>query len=196
MRPSRVFRWIVRIFILILTLSVTAVSLLGGMSAVLILSNPQNIEFDTDNIEFNFDANWTIPIEINNINFTLPFNFTNAGFYDLEDLKLNFQIGLLYSHVNLTGDGLNKTNFVKIYDNSTSFPTIKKGKTYYGNYTGTTSDFGNFLENFPEYDEIDFTRDPDFELYGNFTLSLTYSLGLHSLRLGIYNISIYEFSVL
>jgi len=179
----------------VLTLSVTAVSFLGGFSAIMILSNPDNIGFDTDNIEFNFDANWTTPIEINNINFTLPFNFTNAGYFDLEDLKVSFQIGLLYWHVNLTGDGLNKTNFVKIYDNSTSFPTIKKGKTYYGNYTGTKSDFGNFLGNFPDYDEIDVIKDPDFELYANFTLSLTYSLGLHSIRLGIYNISIYEFSV-
>ena len=189
MRPSRVFRWIIRILILVLTISVTAVSLLGGMSAIMILSNQDNIGIDYDNADFNLDYNVTTGV-INNINFTLPFNITNAGFFDLEDLKLGFQIGLLYRHINLTGDGLNKTNFVKIYDNSTSFPTIKKGKTYYGNYTGTTSDFGNFLENFPEYDEIDFTRDPDFELYGNFTISLTYSLGLHSITLGINNVTV------
>ncbi|MFX1317281.1 MAG: hypothetical protein ACFE9T_15570 [Promethearchaeota archaeon] len=188
MRPSRVFRWIVRIFILILTLSVTFVSFLGGLSAVLILSNPDNIGIDTDNAEFNLDYNETTGV-VYNINFTLPFNVTNAGFFNLEDLKISFQIGLEYSHVNLTGTGVNISQTIKIFDKTSSFPTIKKDKTLYGNYTGNFTDFGSF----PNINDIDLTRIPIFNFYANFTMSLTYSLGLHSLILGVYNISIGEF---
>lgn len=192
MRPSRVFRWIIRILILVLTLSVTAVSFLGGMSAILILSNQDNIGIDHDNADFNLDYNETTGV-INNINFTLPFNVTNAGFFDLEDLKLGFQIGLEYAHINLTGTGENISQTVKIFDKISSFPTIKKGKTLYGNYTGVYSDFAPFLGSLPNIADIDLTRVPIFNFYANFTISLTYSLGLHYITLGINNITVGEY---
>ena len=75
MRPSRVFRLIFRIFIFLLTLSVTIVSILGGLSAALILFNPENIGIDPGKVDINFNYP---PL---NINFTLPFNLTNAGFF-------------------------------------------------------------------------------------------------------------------
>lgn len=189
MRPSRVFRWIIRILILVLTLSVTAVSFLGGMSAIMILSNQDNIGIDTDNADVNLDYNETTGV-INDINFTLPFNVTNAGFFDLEDLKIGFQIGLEYAHVNLTGTGENISQTVKIFDKISSFPTIKKGKTLYGNYTGVYSDFAPFLGRLPDIADIDLTRVPIFNFYANFTISLTYSLGLHSITLGINNVTV------
>ena len=192
MRPSRVFRWIVRILILVLTLSVTAVSILGGMSAILILSNQDNIGIDHDNADINLDYNMTTGV-IYDINFTLPFNVTNAGFFDLEDLKIGFQIGLEYAHVNLTGTGENISQTVKIFDKISSFPTIKKGKTLYGNYTGVYSDFAPFLGSLPDIADIDLTRVPIFNFYANFTISLTYSLGLHSITLGINNITLPEY---
>ncbi len=192
MRPSRVFRWIIRILILVLTLSVTAVSILGGMSAILILSNQDNIGIDYDNADFNLDYNETTG-EINNINFTLPFNITNAGFFDLEDLKLGLQIGLQYYHVNLTGTGENISQTVKIFDKTESYPTIRKGKTLYGNYTGVYDDFLPYLGSLPNIVDIDLTRVPIFNFYANFTISLTYSLGLHSITLGINNVTVGEY---
>ena len=51
MRPSRVFRLIFRIFIALLALSVTMVSILGGLSAFVILTHHEdNIQIDFDNI--------------------------------------------------------------------------------------------------------------------------------------------------
>ena len=194
MRPSRVFRWAMRILILVLTLSVTIVSFLGGYSAILILSNQDNIGIDTDNADFNIDYNETTGV-INNINFTLPFNITNAGFFDLEDLKLGLEIGLEYAHVNLTGTGENISQTVKIFDKTESYPTIKKGKTLYGNYTGVYSDFAPYLGGLPDIFDIDLTRDPIFNFYGNFTISLTYSLGLHSITLGVNNITIGDYTL-
>ncbi|MFX0041300.1 MAG: hypothetical protein ACFE8L_00170 [Candidatus Hodarchaeota archaeon] len=192
MRPSRVFRWIIRILILVLTLSVTAVSLLGGYSAILILSDQDNIGIDTDNADFNLDYNETTGV-VNDINFTLPFNITNAGFFDLEDLTLGLQIGLEYWHVNLTGPGINDTQTVKIFEKSTSYPTIKKGSTLYGNYTGVYSDFVPYLGNLPDIADIDLFKVPIFRFFANFTISLTYSLGLHSITLGVNNITIGEY---
>ena len=192
MRPSRVFRWIIRILILVLTLSVTAVSFLGGMSAILILSNPDNIGVDTDNADFNLDYNEITGV-VNDINFTLPFNITNAGFFDLEDLRLGLQIGLQYYHVNLTGTGENISQTVKIFDKTESYPTIKKGKTLYSIYNGTYDDFFPYFGNLPNIADIDLTRVPIFNFYANFTISLTYSLGLHSIILGINNITVGEY---
>ncbi len=192
MRPSRVFRWIIRILILVLTLSVTAVSLLGGMSAIMILSNQDNIGIDYDNADFNLDYNKTTGV-IDNINFTLPFNITNAGFFDLEDLKLGLQISLEYAHVNLTGTGENISQTVKIFDKTESYPTIKKGKTLYDNFTGEYSYFAPFLGGIPDIADIDLTRVPIFNFYGNFTISLTYSLGLHSITFGLNNITLWEY---
>ena len=192
MRPSRVFRWIFRILILVLTVSVTVVSFLGGLSAIMILANQDNIGIDTDNVDFNLDYNETTGV-INDINFNLPFNVTNAGFFDLEDLKLGLQIGFEYAHINLTGTGENISQTVKIFDKISSFATIKKGKTLYGNYTGIYSDFAPFLGSLPDIADIDLTRVPIFNFYANFTISLTYSLGLHSITLGINNITLGEY---
>ena len=98
MRPSRVFRGIFRIFIFLLTISVTIVSILGGLSAILILSDQNNLGVDPDAAEFNLDIN-NVTLAIDNIDFTLPFNLTNAGYFDMENLELSIQIALNYSHV-------------------------------------------------------------------------------------------------
>ncbi|MHA1197588.1 MAG: hypothetical protein ACTSSM_16040 [Promethearchaeota archaeon] len=55
MRPSRVFRWIVRIFLLILTTCMSVVSFLGSYSAVLILSTPGNINVPSGPIQANLN---------------------------------------------------------------------------------------------------------------------------------------------
>ena len=129
MRPSRVFRLLIRILLYLLTLSVTLVSILGILSAGLILSNlPENIQPDFDNAEFNIEINNTTLV-IENINFTLPVNLTNAGYFDLENLELSIQIGLNYSHINWTTPGVNETRFVRILDHSQNFGTIAKGST-------------------------------------------------------------------
>lgn len=191
MRPARVFRWLIRLFVLILTLSVTMVSIFGGLSAVMILSNPDNIGIDTGNADLNIDYDIG---GINDINFTLPFNITNAGFFNLEDLKINVGIWLEYWHVNLTIPGVNSSNIVKIFDKTTEFGNIKKGATLRDNYTGTYSDFTTSA--FPAPIDFDFTKDPDMIFYANFTMSLKYSLELHSITLGIYNISVGEYNVI
>ena len=181
MRPSRVFRLLFRIFVSLLTLSITVVSLLGFLSAVTILSNPNNIRVNPGD----FDLQYSIfPL---NINFTLPFNLTNAGYFDLENLNLKIDLAMNYSHVDGGGPGVNETRVINIFNKSQYFGNIPQGATGTYNYTGLFSDFY-----FPPPAEFNFTSSVDWYrgtpailFYANFTISLDYSLGLHSLIIGI-----------
>jgi len=192
MRASRVFRLIFRIFILILTLSVTLVSVLGGLSAVLILSNPNNVQIDTENAEFILDINTTSG-EINDLDFTLPFNFTNAGYFDLEKLKLTLKIAINYSQIDYPSPGLNETRKAIIFEKTKFFGRIPKGKTGEYIFLGDFSDF--IIENFPDLTtEVDlYSGPPFFSFYANFTISLDYSIGLHTLRFGVNNMPVGEY---
>ena len=183
MRPSRVFRLIFRIFIALLTLSVTMVSILGGLSAVVILSDKDNIQIDFDNAEFNLDIN-NSTLEIENINFSLPFKLNNTGFFDLENLEVGIQLFLNYSDIGM----MNDTKIVKILDKTQNFGDIPKGVIGDFVFFGENSSF--LHENFPHpITEINWLRGPPaLEFYANFTVSLDYSIGMHSLSITILNL--------
>jgi hypothetical protein len=189
MRPSRVFRLIFRIFILLLTISITTVSILGGLSAVMILSNPENIGVNPSKVEFNLDIN-NITFTIQDINFTFPFNFTNSGYFDLENLDFNIDLTLNYSHIDYPAPGINQTRKVPIFSKSQNFGTVTKGTTSQFNLTGITSDFD--IVNFPNFTtEVDWFRGPPAIIFfANITVNLDYSIGLHSLTIGIIDLAV------
>jgi len=188
MSASRVFRLLFRIFISLLTLSVTIVSILGGMSAVMILTNPNNIGIDTANADFNLDYDLG---GLHDANFTLPFNITNAGYFDIENFQLSVELAMNYSHVDYPTPGVNGTKTVKIFEKSQNFGTIPKGLTGNFNFTGL---FGDFLAgNFPNMSDIDvFKPLPLLEFYANFTISLDYSLGMHSISIYVRDLQVGE----
>ena len=189
MRPSRVFRTSFRIFIFLLTISLTIVSILGGLSAVLILVDQGNLGVDPDDAEFNLDIN-NATLAIDNIDFALPFNLTNAGYFDMENLKLNIEIAINYSHVDDPVPGVNTTRQIQIFSKSQNFGTIPKGTTGFFNFTGVLNDFNLLV--FPNFTtEVDWLRGPPaIEFYANLTISLDYSIGLHSLTIGILNLPV------
>ena len=179
MRPSRVFRLLFRIFISLLTLSVTVVSLLGFLSAMTILSNPNNIGVNPGEFDLKYNA---FPL---NINFTIPFNITNAGYSDLENLELKIDLAMNYSHVDGGGPGVNERRVINIFNKSQYFGNIAQGATGMYNYTGLFSDF-YFPPTLNFTSDVDWFRGtPAILFYANFTISLDYSLGLHSLTIGI-----------
>ncbi|KKN28433.1 hypothetical protein LCGC14_0854340 [marine sediment metagenome] len=196
MRASRVFRLIFRIFILILTTSVTLVTVLGGLSAVLILDpTSENIGIDTDEVDFNIDIDLLGGV-VNEFNFTLPFNITNAGYFDLHDLEMRFVMGVRYEHINLTVPGQNDTVTAKIFEKTHIYGTILKGATENYVFKGNFTDF--ISVNFPDLQtEVNWYRSPQpaLEFVANFTVSLVYSLGLHVLAFGGTNQSIGDFSL-
>jgi hypothetical protein len=173
----------------LLILSVTIVSILGGLSAVMILTNPNNIGLDPGGMEWNLEINNTT-LEIENVNFTFPFNLTNTGYFDLDHLELKLELSMNYSHVDYPVLGVNETRVVKIFNESEYLGNIPKGTTGYFNFTGLFSDF-NFppLLNFTS--DIDWYRGPPAILfYVNLTISLDYSLGMHSVTIGIYDLPV------
>ena len=189
MRISRVFRIIFRIFILLLTLSITVVAFLGGLSAVMILQETDNIGIDTDDAEFNLD--YDLLTGFHGGNFTLPFNITNAGYFDLENLEFSLSISLNYSHIDYPVPGSNETRNVIVFDKSENFGNIPKGQTGFFIFTADSSDF--IAGNFPNPLDVNYLRGPPiFEFYANITLSLDYSLGMHQLALSIINLLIGE----
>ena len=179
MRPSRVFRLIFKIFIYFLTLSVTIVSFLGGLSAFMILTNPNNIGIDPSKAEINLNPS---PL---NINFTFPFNITNDGYFDLENLEVKIDLAMNYT---ATID--NETKIMNIFNKSQNFGKIPKGLTVSYNLSGQFSDF-YFPTGFNFTSDIDWTIGPPASLFfANFTINIDYSLGLHSLTIGILNIQV------
>jgi len=190
MRTSRVFRLLFRIFISLLTLSVTVVSILGGLSAVSILMNPDNIEFDFDNADFQIDYDLS---GFHGANFSLPFNITNAGYFDLENLQLRVELKINYSKVDHPIAGFNETYTAKIFEKTFyDFDDIPKGLTGYFNITGLNSDFAPYQDNFPNSTQIDFLQLPLMVFFANFTISLDYSLGMHSVSIDVLNLKVFE----
>lgn len=184
MRPSRIFRWIVRIFLGLLTLSMTVVSLLGGYSAFMILGDPNNIKIPSGPMTYNF--NITDPSSMSII---IPFNLTNAGYFDLKNLQINIKIDLTFGNLS---NPFNASSRVNIFDHTQTFPPIIRGQTYSGLFNGTGI---NFIEdNFPNPTEVDLSRVPVFKFHGNFTISAYYSLDLLAFAVGINNVTLGEFS--
>jgi hypothetical protein len=186
MRPSRIFRLIVRIFIVLLTLSVTVVAMLGGMSAFMILGNPDNIGIDPSEMDINFNPS---PL---NINFTIPFNLTNAGYFNLENLEVKVDLAMNYSQVDYPVMGVNESRVIKIFNKTYNFGDIPKATTGHVNLTGIFSEF-NFPPSLNFTNNVDWTVGPPAIIFfANITISLDYSIGLQSLTIGLLNLRVYE----
>jgi len=174
MRPSRVFRWIVRAFLLVFTLSLSAVSILGGWSAVTIL-NPSS---DDINIP---DGPLTVNLDIGNssMDILVPFNISNGGVYDLSNIFLRFQVEMTFGNTSTLN---NDTTTVQIFDTPQSYGSILPGQTLKANYSGSGS---------LPLSEVDWFRSPyALEFYASFTFSASYSLNLYTFTVNIINISL------
>ena len=186
-RPSRIFRTIVRVFLLVFTLSLSAVGFLGGFSAVTILDpDSYNINVPDGPIVANF--NITDP---SSLAIFLPFNITNAGVYDLTNIEISLQVSVTYGNTLLPG---NASTTVKIFDLEHIFGTVAHGSFLKSSINGTATD-GFILANIPSPSDIDFFRTPYIlEFYGNLTFSASYSLNLYTFTTTILNYSIYKLS--
>ena len=185
MRTSRIFRLIIRFFLLLLASSMSLVSFLGGYSAFLILGDEDNIDLDI-NIEgdpFLDPTNFSIDIE---------FEIYNMGYFDLEDLNIEMRLNLVYDYVNYTGDGRNVTQYIKIYEDDKSFRTIEAGQKKKKSITIDPDDL--LKVNFTEIGlNSDKTRDPVIEFVaGEIVITAKYSLGLISFKVKIEDYSLGE----
>lgn len=185
MRTSRMFRLIIRVFLLLLASSMSLVSFLGGYSALLILGDEDNIDLD---IDFEGDP-FSDP---NNFEINIEFEINNMGYFDLEDLNIEMRLILVYDYVNYTGDGRNVTQNIKIYEDEESFSTIEAGQKKRKSITIEPDDL--LQVNFTEIAiHSDKTRDPVIEFVaGEIVITAKYSLGLLSFKVKIEDYSLGE----
>ena len=177
MRPSRVFRLIVRVFLLVFTLSLSAVSILGGWSAVTIL-NPGS---DDINIP---DGPIIVTPNIGNssIQITVPFNITNGGVYELSNIFLGFQLDMTFEN---TSAG-NATTTVQIFSKHQPYGSVLPGQTLKANYSG----WGVLPLSEVNLDRLPYILD----FYASLTFSASYSLNLYTFTVAIINVSIGHYS--
>lgn len=172
MRPERIFRLIVRIFLFILASSMSLVSFLGGYSAALILTNEENIDIDVS-----YDGNPFI--DPNNFEIDIEFEINNLGYFDLEDLEVEMLLYLKYDRVTVGG---NVSTKVKLYEDEKSFATIPAGekKKFKIGIDYEDIDYINFTDIALN---ADLTRDPVFDFIAEeLEISAKYSLGLISFK--------------
>jgi len=197
MRTSRIFRTIVRVILLILTLSLSLVSFLGGLSAIVILSDPNNINVPSSTPQGNltlYDPTFNKLSNFDHVFFDLPFNITNAGYFDLEDLQIGIVAYFVYDYDDGNPLTENETTYVKILDHSESFFTIERGQQLKDNfsayYTNPDNDGFDFTDLPADSSTIDLYAPITFE--ANITLSFKYSLNLLSLKVRVFNFPLPE----
>lgn len=180
MRASRFIRLIFRILLYVFTISLTITTILGGLSAITIVSNPDNIGVPDGEVELYFNINTPA-----NNNITVPFNFTNDGYFALTNLHIRVRLNMTYSHVNLTLPGVNETTTRTIFDGDQTFTPVSPHETLKDELVGVAGDFS-----IPDMQDIDFSVTPTFSI--DIILSASYSLDLLSFRIEILGLSITE----
>ncbi|NVM17541.1 MAG: hypothetical protein HWN80_07480 [Candidatus Lokiarchaeota archaeon] len=173
MRPSRVFRWVVRAFLLVFTLSLSAVSILGGWSAVTIL-NPAG-----DDINVPDGPIILIPdIGNSSIEIIIPFNITNGGVYELSDIFLRFQLDMTFGNTSTLN---NDTTTVRVFDEPQEFGSVLPEQTLKANFSGSGT---------LPLSEVDWFRSPALEFYARLIFRASYSLNLYTFTVAIINVSL------
>ncbi|MHA1439702.1 MAG: hypothetical protein ACTSPD_19195 [Promethearchaeota archaeon] len=175
MRTSRLFRFIVRFIILLLTIMMSIVSLLGGLSAVLILGNDENIVIPDGEISGNLSLNATAN---DNMSIEVPFKIVNAGFFDLTGLTINFVIRMEYE-INFTHESFE----YEIFNKETKFDDIEAGDTLEDSFIGDPEDF-NVDDVIPDLPIINTTT---VHYYADIILDAKYSIELLAFHVEINN---------
>ena len=104
------------------------------------------------------------------------------GYFDLEDLEVELQLNLVYDWKNKTGNGVNVSTEVKLYEGDKSFATVPAGEKKKFKLGIDYDDlepinFTDILLN------MDTTRDPVFDFIAEeLEISAKYSLGLISFK--------------
>jgi hypothetical protein len=168
------------------------VSFLGGYSAVMILSDPNNINVPSaetsGNLTLYDPATWDKMVTYDHVYFELPFNITNAGFFDIENLQIGLDVEITYEYI----PG-NISTTITVLSHIQTFPTIKRGTFY----NGTFSAYYNSTA--PLHDGFDFASLPDktniniwegFTYQADISLTCKYSLNLLSLRVAVFEFPI------
>jgi hypothetical protein len=156
------------------------VSLLGGLSAITIITNPDNIGIPDGDITFTFNASNPADNYIN-----VPFNFTNDGYFELTNLFVRVRLNMTYGHYSGGGPTApNITTTTTIFDGNHSINSIPATQPINDNLIGESYEFKNIPNpvNISVVDPLTFGAD--------IFVSASYSLNLLSFRVEILNYTI------
>ncbi|MBY9006844.1 MAG: hypothetical protein KGD63_08805 [Candidatus Lokiarchaeota archaeon] len=158
-----------RIFILLLTASLSVVTILGGLSAVNILSDPNNIQVPAQG--YSITSNVIGPNDTWYVN--VPIGINNVGYFDLNNLELDFSLEMEF---NSTGD--DSIHNTTIYNDVQNFGNLQRGSSgvFEFNATSFTVPSFHFLE--------------PYEFRANITVSAYYSLDLILFEIHIIDLDI------
>ena len=79
-----VFKLLVKILLVFLSVCLTIVSLISGISVGLIFSSPDNVYLDIDSTYMDFNGY--------NLSLGVPYSINNMGFYNLNNMEFNCNI--------------------------------------------------------------------------------------------------------
>lgn len=184
MRYSRIVRLIMRLFLLVLASTMSFISFLGGYSALLILSHPENIDLD---VSFEGD----LLTDPENFKVEVEFEINNQGYFDLEDLDIEFELEALF-YLNKSGTGFEPEG-IPIYEADKSFSTIEAGHKEKNKITIEYEDLLNVNWSYilPIIDlsrVIKFTAN-DVEISAKYTLGLiSFKVEIDEIKLGDYEV--------
>lgn len=125
---SKIFRITFRVFLLVITVSLSLTSILGSLSAGIILTNfKENIVIDYSGAKLD---------PVNEI-FTVPISINNTGYFPLEGLTLRIEINIKYE----------ETKIAEIMDHTMKInESILASGSYDGDFTATSNSFTNHPE--------------------------------------------------
>jgi len=204
MRKIRAIRLVVRLLLLVLTLSLSLVSFLGGLSAVMILSDQRNVGIPDGTPSGNltlYDPSTGFlfgDVERGHIEFSLPFNITNAGYFTLQELKIRITITFIFDQTNILPPPDNVTKTIVIFDREIDFDPdltgLASGETLKSNFSAKYNETNNGgfqnIDDLPGWiGDIDVLSNPP-TYTADITMTCKYSVGLLSLRVDMYNLDL------
>ena len=163
---------------MILASTMSLVSFLGGYSAVLILTNEDNIDVDVSVRGNLFNAS-SDPFKLD-----VNFKINNQGYFDLEDLEVELELKMEYVLKNTTIGGPNLTTSVLLYEGDKDFGTIESGELFKGHISIEVDDLATAINFTDILYKMDSTKTPDF-VASELKISAKYSLGLISFKIKI-----------
>ena len=220
MRIPQLFKLIVRLFLLSLTLSLSFVSFLGGLSAYEILTNEENIEIDTDDIETNIEELMALGKEniedATNITFD-DFNSTlygdwfdeladllssdDLGGYDVDEFFFELKFKITNAGYFDLEDLYTRVKVYMVYEDDDGdeqdVKILDEDKSFPVIYRGESYkgkykvDYKDIIyKNFPDGNEIDF--DENIIFTADIFVSGKYSLRLIEFEVNLYDVEVFD----
>ncbi|MHA1150568.1 MAG: hypothetical protein ACTSR8_20300 [Promethearchaeota archaeon] len=123
---------------MVLTFSMSLVSFLGSYSAIIILSDPDNIVIPDGDINYNINLT-----KSENMSLSIPYKFRNTGYFDLEDMQIGIKMYINFENMSEPDSNIK----IKILDkNFEDWKLIEAEETEKGSIDVEPDDFTNLQE--------------------------------------------------